>query len=315
MNYVVKIRRFYDADRWITVHPNGADKKGSPVKIGPHGEVKGGMGGKFTGRHISAVSHHGANEQAGAQMVIDRIRQFFNHGQKEPDGGEGAKPRPFKENPRLRKKLPPEFYDAAMDAISNAPRQQLRVWQKFGTKVKCITADNKDTEHPAYFSWIHRGVSFVARDDKVGNAYEAPYAVFFHEFAHNIDYLAAGAPLFRDAAFSEEYKGGAFKKTIEKELRASIGDYFFRSGFRSLPKRDAYVLSDAVSSFVDPTKYGHSWGHDPEYWEEDPDRVASETFANLYAAAVVNQRAYAATKKYFPKTVKLFEEIMEEIVK
>ena len=45
-----------DADKWITVKPNGAEHKGAHVKIdGETGEVKAGMGGKFTGQKISEV--------------------------------------------------------------------------------------------------------------------------------------------------------------------------------------------------------------------------------------------------------------------
>ena len=69
-----------DEGKWITVHPNGkgmtktGDKaKGQPVLIdGETGEVLGGMGGKFKGKHISAVPKRGKEEQAGAQAKIDR---------------------------------------------------------------------------------------------------------------------------------------------------------------------------------------------------------------------------------------------------
>lgn len=45
-----------DADKWITVKPNGPENKGSHVKIDDAtGEVKAGMGGKFTGQRISEV--------------------------------------------------------------------------------------------------------------------------------------------------------------------------------------------------------------------------------------------------------------------
>lgn len=43
-----------DADKWITVKPNGANNTGRPVLIdGDTGEIKGGMGGKFNGQRIS----------------------------------------------------------------------------------------------------------------------------------------------------------------------------------------------------------------------------------------------------------------------
>lgn len=67
-----------DAAKWITVHPNGKgiNAKGDNIKGRPclidseTGEILGGAGGKFTGRHISAMAQKGANEQPGAQMQI-----------------------------------------------------------------------------------------------------------------------------------------------------------------------------------------------------------------------------------------------------
>ena len=44
----------YD-DRWITVKPNGPDKKGRPALIDENGTVKAGMGGKFNGRNIDDI--------------------------------------------------------------------------------------------------------------------------------------------------------------------------------------------------------------------------------------------------------------------
>lgn len=45
-----------DADKWITVKPNGSENKGAHVKIDNEtGEVKAGMGGKFNGQRISEV--------------------------------------------------------------------------------------------------------------------------------------------------------------------------------------------------------------------------------------------------------------------
>lgn len=52
--YDVKLAQ--DADKWITVKPNGPEHKGTHVRIdGETGEVKAGMGGKFTGQKISEI--------------------------------------------------------------------------------------------------------------------------------------------------------------------------------------------------------------------------------------------------------------------
>ena len=47
-----------DDPKWITVHPNGKENKGRPALIdSTTGQVLGGMGGKFNGKHISKASN------------------------------------------------------------------------------------------------------------------------------------------------------------------------------------------------------------------------------------------------------------------
>lgn len=61
-----------DDPKWITVHPNGKENKGQPALLDSEtGEVLGGMGGKFNGKHISSVPEHGKHEQMGAQMRVN----------------------------------------------------------------------------------------------------------------------------------------------------------------------------------------------------------------------------------------------------
>lgn len=99
-----------DAAQWITVHPNGRENKGQPALIeGETGEILGGMGGKFTGRHISAARGNGRFEQHGAQMAIQgwhdrRDRANALNGQKIPfrmteDPAKGQEP----DNPQPKK--------------------------------------------------------------------------------------------------------------------------------------------------------------------------------------------------------------------
>lgn len=50
----VRIRvKTNDADRWITVHPNGG--AGTHILIGKNGEIKAGAGGKFNGQKVSSM--------------------------------------------------------------------------------------------------------------------------------------------------------------------------------------------------------------------------------------------------------------------
>lgn len=64
--------RMGDEIGWITVHPNGPGTKGTPVKLDKDtGEILAGMGGKFNGRHVSALPEGGRHEQHGAQAKIE----------------------------------------------------------------------------------------------------------------------------------------------------------------------------------------------------------------------------------------------------
>lgn len=53
-------------DSWITVKPHGKGKTGSHVKIGPGGEIKAGMGGKFTGKKIGEIKKSKSKSNAKA---------------------------------------------------------------------------------------------------------------------------------------------------------------------------------------------------------------------------------------------------------
>lgn len=70
--YAKRKKLAFDEAKWITVKPNGPQHKGRPALIdSATGEVLGGMGGKFNGRHISAVKQGGKFEQPGAQMYVN----------------------------------------------------------------------------------------------------------------------------------------------------------------------------------------------------------------------------------------------------
>lgn len=111
-----------DADKWITVHPNGKDDKGTPVKLDADtGEVKAGMGGKFNGKHISAVGQGGRNEQVGAQAKIDRARALANGWKPVEKPQEPTKP-------KKRSEMTPEELKAD-DGVFNKESEQFSWWQ------------------------------------------------------------------------------------------------------------------------------------------------------------------------------------------
>ena len=73
---VSKARRLLSMDsRWITVKPNGAENKGSPVKIDESGRIEAGMGGKFNGTKISEVRKSFVGAKTPSQEQLNKSNQ------------------------------------------------------------------------------------------------------------------------------------------------------------------------------------------------------------------------------------------------
>ncbi len=66
-------------DHWITVHPNGPGTKGQPVLLSKGGEIKGGMGGKFNGMHISSAQGSQGDPLTRGNMELQRSKWVAAH--------------------------------------------------------------------------------------------------------------------------------------------------------------------------------------------------------------------------------------------
>lgn len=74
---IVSRKQLADA-KWITVHPNGAGSKGTPVQISENGTVLAGMGGKFNGKKLGELKGGSAASQHIEKTLsasAERIRQ------------------------------------------------------------------------------------------------------------------------------------------------------------------------------------------------------------------------------------------------
>ena len=329
MSYVHKILRHYaDADKWITVHPNGSDKTGSPVLIGEHGEVKAGMGGGFNGQILS-------DPHAESQALASG-------------------------NEQREKILPRAFYPKAKRLIEHAPSHAFALWDKYGARIRCGNAHRKGEK--STFSYERMEFYFDAELDAVGDETKAPFQSFFHEAGHNLDWLAGREKYPGRKSFSTEYDGGAFYGCIKGEgtalvsrRRSQLRDEFYLKGapaflgahpgvFRAVidwrhgrtiypgewnekwagfilaseirkhPWRESGALSDIIGGATDMA-VNCGLGHSLRYWEEDTGRLGRETFATLYCAMVSNKKEYNLFREYLPRTVSLFETMLQEMVK
>lgn len=346
-----------DEAKWITVHPNGkgmtrtGDKaKGQPVLIdGDTGEVLGGMGGKFTGKHISAVPKRGKEEQHGAQAKIDRAhsRNKNNDAQKLNEGRSQSAA-------RIRNFIGDQHYEKAKQFIEKTDEKTQGTWFAYENEIKVDSTTYKKTAH---FNPKTGGISFDLQQDSNGSKYTKPYETMFHEFGHNIDRLAAkrhGLGLY----ISSGYKDGAFPNTLKeevaqivkedlkqlkeshksaKDLRKWLEDhkeyvetwdynYLYerplsikpstRMVYRAISNRLKNLPPDEQSAISDifegasGAKIRSNFGHYASYWKY-PGTLATEAFANLFQCALTNKPAYDRIKERLPKSVAIFEEMLD----
>ena len=292
---------------------------------------------------------------------------FVNGGSK--DGlqevtGSGKIKLPVNTDSEVYKKLGEEHYNALHDILNEAPEKQKAVWQKLENDLTVKSATSR--VHPCCHGT--QGIEMdVARDAK-GTSYSKPYQTTFHEFGHNIDYIANkkfGNGLSIQP-FSYTYQDNIFGKTLEKEIndrvdalatkmkadfKAHADDFewlhkngyisdwnydFFKKygswvgGKPKFSKSMAYnaiekevkeltmVVNANLSDILEGATKGKiqcGFGHGKSYWSQAEHKLSTEAFAEMFDSSVCNTVQFEAIKKYFPESCKIFEEILDAILK
>lgn len=98
-----------------------------------------------------------------------------------------------------------------------------------------------------------------------------------------------------------KYSKSMAYKAVEKEIRAL----------------DAIAKSDISDILEGATgaKISCGFGHGASYWKRDVENLATEAFAEMLDSTMSNPESLKAIKKYLPKSYKIFEEIIETLIK
>lgn len=291
--------------RWITVKPNGAENKGSPVKIDESGRIEAGMGGKFNGEKINEVrkSFVGAKtpskehlatasstEVQSKTSIQEKIKQS-----KINKGGEGAESRKAISFPQKIKKLVSESKEGGYDfsrtdreVAVNFAKNVLMIGRKGGSTFKMFS-------DLANYSW-QREV-FDARSLGLwGDAEKYAKEGLLEEIDGNTykyKFTEQGAFLARKALL--EAKGRIEKRVVAKSAIAAK-DRLSLAQDRSLRSYDQdgrlHVESSNISKATVNPYYGseipnyQQLGLEPKkvyYLLRDPEELekAAPTFNNL----------------------------------
>jgi hypothetical protein len=114
-------------------------------------------------------------------------------------------------------KIGKEEYDNIRDIVeSSTDKDAKAVWGKFEKDVKII---NKNYKHTAHYE-DGKGIYFNLAETTKGTAFKTPYQTFFHEAAHNIDYVAAEKGSV--GGLSATYNNGAFAKALYADVDSIV---------------------------------------------------------------------------------------------
>ena len=258
--------------------------------------------------------------------------------------------------------LDKKHVDKIDELVNGADEIKKSVWLKFESQLKLN--DGKYTRGAHFTPTIGVNIN-VEKDfskDKRG-----VLTTWFHEFGHNIDYIAENANY---KYFTSTYKDGLFGSTIRDEVKKFVDkrhkelreewkraakeldlDWFHSHGLAqwekdkegleswikmggNYKKRYTYsAIESEIRELTDAQRCDLSdilegatnasiqagWGHGKSYWkggvEGYSDNLSCEAFAEMFSAYMSNPDSLEILKKYLPESVKIFDEMLAELVK
>ena len=227
---------------------------------------------------------------------------------------------------RISEKLPSEDIQAITKAVENASEPIRKVWNAFEDSMKIAST----YESRAYYSPREKAVYFSIYEDRE-NGMRPQYNTLCHELGHLID-NSVGL-----GYCSQDWKYGLYDSLVSEvndyvnnkltELKSNALSMGLSP--RAFKKADAYKAVEkeistqlmfkskmAVSDIfggVTLNKVKDGWGHSTSYWKGDKDNICFEFFAQTFSDSITNPEAIEVTKKYFPKSYKIFEQIINDI--
>ena len=227
-------------------------------------------------------------------------------------------------------------YDALHDIIDKSNNTNLKaVWDKYENELMVGDAHKKGGAY-AMGKSLYLDIEKCA----IGNSYDKPYQVVFHETGHGID--SACRKLVNESGvfashFSGAYKGGLFPQTIKDEVMELVnaydkklkqeykarGEKYYKAyAYKALENEirayNSYARADLSDILEGATggKVQCGYGHGTKYWKDRTiggisDGLATEAFAEMTDSTMSNPESLELIKKYLPKSYKIYEKMLE----
>ena len=228
--------------------------------------------------------------------------------------------------------------NAVLAILQNAPEHIRSMWDDFSSQFRATRMGRN--ERGAFYApaddSVHLNISSVARGDVIST----PYSVLFHEYGHMTDYLIARSEGHgRYSAYSELFQGfdssgnaimhrsssgGLLGRTAKKELeghlsrirrydpnitRDQAADRLISEAMGKYSMRDRSDISDMFEGAGIGKAFPLGSGHGTDYWSGRDS--GKEIFAEITSAEAAHPGSLMAIKEYFPKTYKVYQDMLK----
>lgn len=206
-----------------------------------------------------------------------------------------------------KKDITIEYKNAADKRFSSEGTTETvkEIYNEYKSLIRICDYDCK--EGNGFYSSLTGGISINAVADlnnSIGNM-----SFYFHEVGHMIDDHAGNGHSWLSS-------DPEFRKRIENDFNAKVENIMVethRSRIESigiltmqLYDSDKALVSDICGSLTECQCQG-VWGHDVDYWKDNPTNVEKEAFANMFAVSIGSPVQLQNMKDYFPTAYEYFE--------
>lgn len=289
-----------------------------------------------------ALKQHGVYPPWTPEGEDQYTEDGLKEGAEEPKGEE-AKEAEEPNIDRLKKVLGEKHSKNIADLLKQKP-EHTKIYNFYAEKLKISDENDGRGSYSSFWG----GISFNITNDSapVSDLKGYPYQTYFHETAHNIDNVSANSGVF--GWTTSKFHSEKYKKTISYTVNGSVKEQTIGYTLSTMIQEEArayiearkkerkvrraaevydeieteirqyqYADSGAVSDmFAGVTKHGIlGSGHHSKSYFDDKANYGMEFFAEVFAAEIVSPKGVEATKKYFPKSYEIYQEIKSSLLK
>lgn len=204
----------------------------------------------------------------------------------------------------------------AQELLSSGNDDAINVFGKYADELKVY---NNRMKKNAHFSPVNRGIAVNVSGAVAGSDYEEPLQVLFHEFGHNIDWLAGGKNNYTylsntpingvrlQSVIKSDFT--AFMQAMGASTNAELIDLLKAEG---MDKKTCGNISD-ILEYCTGKSYPLGIGHGASYHRK-PNATEKEFFAEVLDSSISNGASYAQMQRIFPNAVNMVWQMIKGVI-